>query len=70
VTVTSLLDFLDGLAFYLLQQSDHLWLSLMEWLPSPTAFSQTLRLSFQNFFIGQLIYATCMACALIPTFYG
>jgi len=25
----------DGLAFYLLQQSDHLWLSLMEWLPAP-----------------------------------
>jgi predicted PurR-regulated permease PerM len=72
VTVTSLLDFLLTmvLAFYLLQQSDHLWLSLVEWLPAPVRqpFSQTLRLSFQNFFIGQLIYATCMACALIPTF--
>ncbi|HEY9845342.1 MAG TPA: AI-2E family transporter, partial [Candidatus Caenarcaniphilales bacterium] len=31
-------------------------------------FSQTLRLSFQNYFIGQLILATCWSFALIPTF--
>jgi len=36
---------------------------------NPTVFSQTLRLSFQNFFIVQLIYGTCMACVLIPTFF-
>lgn len=72
VTLTSLLDFVLTmvLAFYLLQQGDHLWLSLIEWLPAKLRkpFSQTLRLSFQNFFIGQLIFGTCMACALIPTF--
>ena len=72
VTLTSLLDFVLTmvLAFYLLQHGDELWLSLVEWLPARIRkpFSQTLRLSFQNYFIGQLIYATCMAAALIPTF--
>lgn len=72
VTVTSLLDFVLTmvLAFYLLQHGDQLWLSLIQWLPAPIRqpFSQTLRLSFQNYFIGQLIYGTCMAVALIPTF--
>ena len=72
VTLTSLLDFLFTmvLAFYLLQHGDELWLSLVQWLPPQTRqpFSQTLRLSFQNYFIAQLIYATCMAAALIPTF--
>lgn len=72
VTLTSLLDFLFTmvLAFYLLQHGDELWLSLVQWLPSHIRqpFSQTLRLSFQNYFIAQLIYATCMAAALIPTF--
>ena len=72
VTVTSLLDFVLTmvLTFYLLQHGDQLWLSLVQWLPASIRqpFSQTLRLSFQNFFIGQLIYGTCMACALIPTF--
>jgi len=43
---------------------------LVEWLPSGIRqpFTETLRLSFQNFFIGQIILATCMASALIPTF--
>lgn len=72
VTLTSLLDFLFTmvLAFYLLQHGDELWLSLVQWLPAQIRqpFSQTLRLSFQNYFIAQLIYATCMAAALIPTF--
>jgi predicted PurR-regulated permease PerM len=72
LTVTSLLDFVLTmvLAFYLLQHGDSLWQSLIEWLPARTRqpFSQTLRLSFQNFFIGQLIFGTCMAFALIPTF--
>jgi predicted PurR-regulated permease PerM len=58
------------LTFYLLQHGDELWKSLIEWLPEskqkPT--SRLLRLSFQNYFIGQLILGICMALALIPTF--
>jgi predicted PurR-regulated permease PerM len=72
VTLTSLLDFLLTmvLTFYLLQHGDELWQSLVDWLPVRfrEAFSQTVRLSFQNFFITQLIVSTCMASALIPTF--
>ncbi len=72
VTVTSLLDFLLTmvLTFYLLQHGGELWQSLVEWLPSKfrAPFSKTVRLSFQNFFITQLILSTCMASALIPAF--
>ncbi|AUT03181.1 AI-2E family transporter [Nostoc sp. CENA543] len=72
VTFTSLLDFLLTmvLTFYLLQHGGELWESLVEWLPTRfrEPFSQTVRLSFQNFFITQLILSTCMASALIPTF--
>ncbi|GAA6618944.1 AI-2E family transporter [Scytonema sp. NUACC26] len=72
ITVTSLLDFLLTmvLTFYLLQHGDELWQSLVDWLPTRfrDAFSETVRLSFQNFFITQLIASTCMASALIPTF--
>ncbi|MBW4643897.1 MAG: AI-2E family transporter [Goleter apudmare HA4340-LM2] len=72
VTVTSLLDFVLTmiLTFYLLQHGGELWESLVEWLPTRfrDPFSKTLRLSFQNFFITQLILATCIASALIPTF--
>ena len=72
ITVTSLLDFglTMVLAFYLLQHGDHLWLSLVEWLPNriQRPFSQTLRLSFQNFFIGQLIFGICMGSALTAIF--
>jgi predicted PurR-regulated permease PerM len=72
VTFTSLLDFLLTmvLTFYLLQHGGELWQSLVEWLPSKfrVPFSRTVRLSFQNFFITQLILSTCMASALIPTF--
>ncbi|BAZ30650.1 hypothetical protein NIES4074_31120 [Cylindrospermum sp. NIES-4074] len=72
VTFTSLLDFLLTmvLTFYLLQHGDELWQSLVEWLPSNfrIPFSKTVRLSFQNFFITQLILSTCMASALIPSF--
>ena len=72
VTFTSLLDFLLTmvLTFYLLQHGGELWQSLVEWLPGGfrEAFSKTVRLSFQNFFITQLILSTCMASALIPTF--
>jgi predicted PurR-regulated permease PerM len=72
ITVTSLLDFVLTmvLTFYLLQHGDELWQSLVYWLPAKfrDPFSQTVRLSFQNFFITQLISSTCMASALIPTF--
>ncbi len=72
VTLTSLLDFLltTVLTFYLLQHGDQLWFSLVDWLPTKfrEPFSQTVRISFQNFFITQLIVSTCMASALIPTF--
>ncbi|BAZ83960.1 AI-2E family transporter [Dolichospermum compactum] len=72
ITVTSLLDFLLTmvLTFYLLQHGGELWQSLVEWLPAKfrAPFSKTVRLSFQNFFITQLILSTCMASALIPTF--
>jgi predicted PurR-regulated permease PerM len=72
VTFTSLLDFLLTmvLTFYLLQHGGELWESLVEWLPTKfrDPFSRTVRLSFQNFFITQLILSTCMASALIPSF--
>ncbi|MEO3705891.1 AI-2E family transporter [Trichormus azollae] len=72
VTVTSLLDFLliMVLTFYLLQHGGELWESLVEWLPTRfrEPFSRTVRLSFQNFFISQLILSICMASALIPSF--
>jgi predicted PurR-regulated permease PerM len=75
-TVSSVLDTLVAilitviLTFYLLQHGDELWASLIEWLPERKRepVSNTLRLSFQNYFIGQLILAICMASALIPTF--
>ncbi|MEH2363390.1 AI-2E family transporter [Nostoc sp.] len=72
ITVTSLLDILLTivLTFYLLQHGGELWQSLVEWLPAKfrDPFSKTVRLSFQNFFITQLILSTCMASALIPIF--
>jgi predicted PurR-regulated permease PerM len=72
LTLTSLLDFLLTmvLTFFLLQHGDELWQSLVDWLPARfrEPFSQTVRLSFQNFFLSQLIISTCMASALIPTF--
>ncbi len=71
LTVTSLLDILLTmvLTFYLLQHGGELWQSLVEWLPNKfrDPFSKTVRLSFQNFFITQLILSTCMASALIIT---
>ena len=72
VTVTSLLDIVLTmvLTFYLLQHGGELWQSLVGWLPTKfrNPFSETVRLSFQNFFITQLILSICMASALIPTF--
>lgn len=72
VTVVRLLDVLLVIisTFYLLQHSQRIWVSLIEWLPTrfQEPFSETLRLSFQNYFIGQLITATCMAVGLISSF--
>ena len=72
VTVTSLLDIVLTmvLTFYLLQHGGELWQSLVGWLPARfrNPFSDTVRLSFQNFFITQLILSICMASALILTF--
>ena len=72
VTVTSLIDILLTmvLTFYLLQHGGELWQSLVGWLPARfrNLFSDTVRLSFQNFFITQLILSICMASALIPAF--
>lgn len=72
ITVTSLLDFVLTmvLTFYLLQHGGELWFSLIYWLPTNFRehFSETIRLSFQNFFITQLILSVCMASALIPSF--
>ncbi|MGB3637388.1 MAG: AI-2E family transporter [Rivularia sp. (in: cyanobacteria)] len=72
VTVTSLIDILLTmvLTFYLLQHGGELWQSLVGWLPARfrNPFSETVRLSFQNFFITQLILSICMASALIPAF--
>jgi len=75
-TVSSVLDVLVSvvitvvLTFYLLLHGDEIWDSLIGWLPASIQqpFSQTLRLSFQNYFLGQLIVGTCWAAALIPTF--
>uniref|UniRef100_B8HKV0 Permease n=1 Tax=Cyanothece sp. (strain PCC 7425 / ATCC 29141) TaxID=395961 RepID=B8HKV0_CYAP4 len=75
-TVSSVLDALVNiiltiiLTFYLLQNGDELWRSLIEWLPVKIQqpFSQTIRLSFQNYFLGQLILSTCIAIGLVPTY--
>jgi predicted PurR-regulated permease PerM len=71
-TVTSLLDVLLTLVltFYLLQNGDLLWESLLEWLPDKVRkpFSETLRLSFQNYFLSQFILSTCMGSILTLIF--
>ncbi len=58
------------LTFYLLLHSQDIWSSLVEWLPTriQKPFSDTLRLSFQNYFLGQVIAATCMALGLTTGF--
>jgi predicted PurR-regulated permease PerM len=58
------------LTFYLLQNGDLLWESLLEWLPDKVRkpFSETLRLSFQNYFLSQFILSTCMGSILTLIF--
>lgn len=71
-TASTLVDILLTviLTLYLMQHSREVWESLVSWLPTriQTPFSATLRRSFQNYFIGQLIVATCMAAALMSIF--
>ncbi|UBF28362.1 AI-2E family transporter [Kovacikia minuta CCNUW1] len=72
LTFTSLLDFLLTivLSFYLIQHGDQIWDSLIVWFPAEMRlpFSQTLRLSFQNFFLGQLIMASSLGVTLTIVF--
>ncbi len=75
-TVSSVVDVVINviltvvLTFYLLQHGDELWESLVNWLPSPVRAraSDTIRTSFQNYFIGQLILGTCMGAGLVTIF--
>ncbi|MFN3926012.1 MAG: AI-2E family transporter [Pseudanabaenaceae cyanobacterium] len=72
VTVVRLLDVLLVviLTFYLLQHSDEVWTSIVDWLPEKVRkpFTDTLRESFQNYFIGQIVLAMCMAFGLTSTY--
>jgi predicted PurR-regulated permease PerM len=58
------------LTFYLLLHTDDVWQSIIGWLPPNLRqpFSQTLRRSFQNYFLGQLVSATCMGLGLVSGF--
>jgi predicted PurR-regulated permease PerM len=71
-TVAKLIDVLLTVisTFYLLQHGDEVWENIIGWLPAriQQPFSKTLRLSFQNYFLGQIISATCMAVGLISIF--
>lgn len=72
LTVVKLLDVLLTIVvtFYLLLHGNDIWVSLIEWLPTriQKPFSKTLRLSFQNYFTGQIILSTCMAFGLTSIF--
>jgi len=67
-TVVRLIDILLTIivTFYLLLHGQEIWQSLIQWLPNSVQkpFSNTLRLSFQNYFLGQILSATCMAFGL------
>lgn len=71
-TVVKSLDILLTIiiTFYLLLHSQDIWRSLVGWLPTSIQkpFSETLRLSFQNYFLAQIISATCMASGLVAGF--
>jgi predicted PurR-regulated permease PerM len=71
-TVAKLLDviLIAISTLYLLQHGRDVWESLVEWLPTQTQkpFSRTLRSSFQSYFLGQVISATCMASGLTSMF--
>ena len=71
-TVAKLLDvvLIAISTLYLLQHGRDVWTSLVEWLPKKVQepFSKTLRSSFQNYFLGQIISATCMGVGLTSVF--
>jgi len=71
-TVAKLIDVLLTVisTFYLLQHGDEVWENIVGWLPSKIQepFSATLRSSFQNYFLGQIISSTCMAVGLTSLF--
>ncbi len=71
-TVAKLIDVLLTVitTFYLLQHGDEVWENLIGWLPGhlQKPFSKTLRSSFQNYFLGQIISSTCMAIGVISIF--
>ncbi|GFE69382.1 AI-2E family transporter [Chroococcus sp. FPU101] len=58
------------LTLYILLHGQTVWSSLIDWLPRKVQkpFSLTLRLSFQNYFLGQTVSATCMAIGLVSGF--
>ncbi len=55
------------LTFYLLQHGEEVWGSLVGLLPGriQQPFSETLRSSFRNYFLGQFIVASCLGTALV-----
>ncbi len=67
-TANKLLDVVLAivLTFYLLQHGNDVWDGIVTWLPSKLQqlFSETLRLSFRNYFLGQFIVATLMGTTL------
>ena len=67
-TANKLLDVVLAivLTFYLLQHGDDVWDGIISWLPNKIQllFSETLRLSFRNYFLGQFIVATSMGTIL------
>ncbi len=71
-TVAKLIDVLLTVisTFYLLQHGDEVWENIVGWLPKriQQPFSITLRSSFQNYFLGQIISSTCMAVGLTSSF--
>ncbi len=72
LTAGHLLDLLLTvvMTFYFLQYGDRVWAGLIGWLPADlrAPFSQALRQSFHNFFLGQLILSACLSAALILVF--
>ncbi|PSR18863.1 AI-2E family transporter [filamentous cyanobacterium CCP3] len=58
------------LTFYLLQHGEEVWSGVVGLLPSrlQQPFSETLRQSFRNYFLGQFIVASCFGTALTIIF--
>jgi predicted PurR-regulated permease PerM len=67
-TANKLLDVVLAivLTFYLLQHGDDVWGGIVTWLPGKAQelFSETLRLSFRNYFLGQVVVASLMGTTL------